>query len=405
VLLAVCSFVVTVGLVEVALRVLGRPTLKSQVAAEGETIDLAALNYNDATVPRREPPGEFRALSLGDSFAYGIVQPPYTYHSVAAGLVNGAQQEPRVRLINLGEPGVSFLEYKRALEFWEGQLEHDAIVVGVYLGNDIVSIAGGYQPAARDVNGQFAQLPFAIRDGAPRIGELLHVMPLRIADYAWAWWRMKTATVQRATTDQRYNGAVMFLTDFEYVSYMTDELGSFDPERLDEMRPGYRALLELLRALSRRRAAGKPVLLVLSPSRTQIDLGWRAQLGAHVGERMEHLDYTLPGRVVTELAGRIDPEIHVVDLLAGMQCSPLAKDSLHYATDAHWSVEGNAVAGEVVGLGLARAFFPRAWESLRASPVAACAFAVPRDPGAPVAPEVVTAYAASLLAEPAAGDR
>ena len=103
-------------------------------ALQGDIVDLAALNLNDSVVTRVKPAGEFRVLGLGDSFAYGIVQYPYTYHRRAAEVLEATIPGRHVRMVDLGEPAVSFVQYGNALRRWERTLEHDGVDLMVYLG-------------------------------------------------------------------------------------------------------------------------------------------------------------------------------------------------------------------------------------------------------------------------------
>ena len=345
---------------EVAFRAYERRALAGDVEAMGgDVVDLAALNFNDSQVPRAKPAGELRVLSLGDSFAYGIVQYPYTYHRRAAEVLEPAAGGPGVRIVDLGEPAVSFVQYASSLRQWERVLEHDGLLLTVYLGNDVLDVAYRYVPDDRGRGSVFADMPFSIQTGRARLGAVPQRYGLRMLDYGFAFWRMRTASVRTVVDDPRYNRAVLLLTEDEFLDNQRTQLDNFDPGKLEALRAGYRAAADVLRLVAERRRQGRLAAVVLAPNQAQVDATLRATLASRFGVSLDALDLALPAQVLSRLAAAIDNGLPVIDLTASLRCAQEEGQPVHYRTDTHWSVEGNRLAGEVVGVQLARHWLGR----------------------------------------------
>ncbi|HKA53287.1 MAG TPA: hypothetical protein VKJ47_06455 [Candidatus Binatia bacterium] len=131
-------------------------------------VNFRALNYNDTSAPAVKPAGEFRILSLGDSFAYSILVYDYSYSGVAARTVNAAVPKPAVRIINLGEPATSVNDYRAAYQYWAAILHPDAAIFNIFLGNDLLDVAFKYTPPRWAPNRVFSEKGFTIADGSVR---------------------------------------------------------------------------------------------------------------------------------------------------------------------------------------------------------------------------------------------
>ena len=152
---------------------------------EGDTIYLDKQNYNETQVAKKEAANEFRILSFGDSFAYTITKYPYSYHGIAASLLNAISTTLKVRIVNLGEPAIAFPQYIRAYEHWALLIEHDAVVFNIYLGNDIIEVGHEHIAPNNTLNGIFSGSTVNLQTG-----KLHNVIPrkylFRSWDYAYA---------------------------------------------------------------------------------------------------------------------------------------------------------------------------------------------------------------------------
>jgi hypothetical protein len=89
--------------------------------------------FNDLEF-HEKPPGAYRILGLGDSFAFGAV--PYRYNYLTLLGQELKQQNPAMEVVNLGIPGIGPREYL-ALLVREGlALKPDAVLLSFFVGND-----------------------------------------------------------------------------------------------------------------------------------------------------------------------------------------------------------------------------------------------------------------------------
>jgi hypothetical protein len=354
--LALVSIALSVLFADQLFRVYERHALVQTIRVDGDRVDLAVSNYNDSVVDVRRAEGEFRVLSFGDSFAYAIVQYPYSYHAVAAANLE-RDLGHTVRIVNLGEPATSFEQYRHAIAFWSGVLESDALVVNVYLGNDILDVARNYVPAERGLNEVFLNTPFSIRDGRPRMTGVPERFPLRMLDWAFALWKQSGRPL-RTPVEPRYNNAVILMGEDALVANQVIQLANFDPAILDKLRPGYASFARLVEDVSARRRKGIRTLIVLSPNETQVDPGLRERMAVKNGIDFSGYEFALASQTLRALARAVDPEVPVVDLTANLRCLQERGVSAHYRTDSHWSVEGNQLVGEVLAQQMRRLWFP-----------------------------------------------
>lgn len=385
------SSLVALALGELAFRAYEARYLSGELKISPTSVDLAGMNFNDSQVQRRLGEGEFRVLSFGDSFAQTTVKYPYSYHALAGEGLAALGVAERVRVVNLGEPAISFYQYVSRYRFWSETIEHDAALFNVYLGNDFLEVALGHVADEEGINRLFADLDVNTQTGLPRM-KVPHKYGLRIVDYSVAFSKILGGEVQpvQASAGEKYTIVAANLSEDAYYGSALSQLDNFDAARLPSLRRGYEAMIAFLRRVAEIRKGGKRVAVFLSPSETQASPALRAELASRFGVDLERLDLGLSAYLIREAARRIDPEIPLLDLRAAFARGEESGQDLYLGTNTHWSEEGDALAGRCLTDFLARSWFGQN----ELAPDAAC----PDAASEPVA-EVVGAAREKALAE------
>lgn len=313
------------------------------------TIDLASMNYNDGAVYKSKKQ-DFRVLSFGDSFAYGIVKHQYTYHGYAEKILNMNKKESDqyVRIVNLGEPATSFPQYIRAYRYWSSIIEHDAVIFNVYLGNDLLDVAYNFVETNAEINRVFGKLPFNIKTGLPRL-----VIPrkhfFRAMDYLEAYYLLYAADMSKPIgmpNDEHYNAALSLLPSKTFFDVLHVQMDNFDPKSLAKLARGYQSFVNFVEFLSSIHRDGKKVLIMLAPNQAQVESGIQNMLKDRYNINMDKYDFLLPIKLMELIASHLDSNIPVINLLPSLKKASLQGHSLYYKTDTHWSLEGNEVVGK-----------------------------------------------------------
>jgi len=340
--------------------------LKGELVIENKLVDLSALNYNESQVPLRKPANEFRILSLGDSFGYTIVKYRFSYHGVAASLLNQALEGVTVRIVNLGEPAISFYQYMKAYRYWGSLLEHDAVIFNIYLGNDLLDVAYRYVPDDAELNHVFGKHNVNLQTGQKRetdgtktqvriekqVIKVPRKYPLRIMDYMYAYYYGLAGRLQDrhpySANGSPYSLALYPLPEEKYYHTSYGTLDNYDPSKVRKLERGYRAAIEFARMVSSIRQEGKRVLIMLSPPEVEIRSDLRRKVGNKYNADLSGLDLALPEFLVSEAIQRVDRQIDVLEMSGTFRCAANDNQDLYYKTDTHWSVEGNRLVGEIV---------------------------------------------------------
>lgn len=362
-LLVLASLACGAGLLEAGVWLYEAAGKSGDIAARNfkgrDRIDLAALNYNDGTVPTRRPDGQFRVLGFGDSFAYAITRYPYSYHGVAAAGLSGRLGRD-VRIVNLGEPAVSFHQYIKGYDVWGEVLEHDGVIFNTFIGNDLLDIARFGISADLPLHRIFGPSEMDMETGRPRRIRPPHKFPLRFLDYAY----MSALSVsggggphRRPTDGDHYNFAVSPLGRAEWLGVLRTQLDNFAPDKVDDLAEGYRAFAGLVHRASQARMAGKKVMILLSPNQAQVEDEAYRESARAAGRSPEDYDRDLPAFLMAALAREIDPEVPLVDPRPALRCAAARGVRTYYRTDTHWSEDGNRIVGEVLAAAMARLWF------------------------------------------------
>lgn len=349
-LLALVSTCVALLLADGLLRLYERFARVELSAINDQAVDLAQLNFNDSSVERAKDANEYRVLSLGDSFAYTITKYPWSYHGIAAALL--AEQLPgtSLRIVNLGQPSISFHQYIEAYRYWSSLIEHDAVIFNIYLGNDILDVAYRHVPDRVEVPEAFARFHYSLQTAQVIPARLPRKFPLRMFDYLFAYYHIWTGGI-RAGEDAGigpYNYSMLNLGEDRYYEVLHKQLDNFDPTKLSALEEGYAAVAEFAAFLAEIRRSGKPVVVMLSPSEGQVTPREQQALASRFDIDPTAYDFELPAYLVRKIFQRIDGSIPLIDLFEAFRCATDAGVDLYYQTDTHWTAEGNRLAGEVL---------------------------------------------------------
>ncbi|HZF12711.1 MAG TPA: hypothetical protein VFE33_28315 [Thermoanaerobaculia bacterium] len=359
-LLTLLALGLALALGEALLRAYERRSLALATRLNADPIDLAGLKLNDTTISRRKPAGEFRLLSFGDSFAYSIMTPPFSYAGQIGSRLTRALGRP-VRVVNFGEAATTVRDYTAAHAFWARRIEHDAALFNVYLGNDVLDVAYGYTPPAWTPNHLYLTREYALAGGRKK-SAVPRKFPLRILDYAYALYltRFQMTQPPSAAADGRFNRAARHnLSPAAFLDVNRRQLANFDPAQRESLAPGYRAIAEFFHYVSSVRRRGTRTLVVLSPNQVQVDRSLRERLAAAYHLDFSLYDFTLPARTITTLRDTVDPAIELLDLTPYFVCAAERGEHLYYLTNTHWGPEGNALAGRLIAAHIERSWFGR----------------------------------------------
>ena len=310
-------------------------------------------HHHGQPVSRNKTAETFRILSLGDSFAHSVTTPENTYAAMLEMALNEAaasrsQGARSVEVINLGVPSVSFPEYLKQGRHWSPLLEHDAVVLNIYAGNDFHE-TGDVPPKA------------AVRERLNvQVGLGTHIPRthlLRFMDYLAAF--MKSGTIQPpkvmdAPSD--YDPVLTGEMDAEtYRMVMLLAARRYVPALDEEFQPSLAWCREAMRFLAEEARQGRVVRILVSPPHFWHDPRWLAEVQRAPEFAGQQLDPDLPAALVRQLAAAegLDPGV-VLDLQSPLQQRAAAGETLYLGTNSHWTVAGNAVAADV----LERAFTP-----------------------------------------------
>lgn len=369
-LLLAVQILLACWLVDVLFRQYERDHLLSYVSMRAGTYAPATLLYNDhgERITRKKTPGEFRILAFGDSYTYAITDPGHSFCSVLERRLSRLLGR-KVRVVNLGYPGVSFPEYVNNIFFWTQALEYDAILSNVFIGNDFEDVRHiPYDPETIEAGLQ-SLCRRGLAYGPNTLVPALYAF--RFLDYIKANVLnevLRSPMLSRVCSIADPTGEFPNPPGYRTMLKLSQE--RIDAKHRVNMQPYNRRLLFRqdnalpwyrlhLAILSRFAAKGVPVLVMLSPPpcvlSPEISTRTRAAMGLGPGD----IDLSLPRRLTLELARRVGlPAGDVLDLTPCLaERTPSGETT--YVPDTHWSIAGNAWVGDLLADELARRWFDR----------------------------------------------
>jgi hypothetical protein len=294
--------------------------------------------FYDTERPARSPDRRL-VVAIGDSFAVGVVPHWFHYTTVAE------RELGVVDVYNAGVGGIGPSEYIELVDTVAKPMRPDAIVVSVFVGNDVeVPLRLGPTAMTR------------LRRWFSRDNLLVYLVPKRMVEVSEAG-AIDAAAGQggdelwETPEEMRLNMPWLDDPTREPPGYTPDLFARIERDRahavLGSGPEAYRAIDAALGELARR-CGPTPLLVMLVPDEFQVEEAVWQEIVAAV-PAAEQWDRFLPQKVLSEICARHG--IAALDLLPALRAvEPLADGRRHvyHLADSHFNARGNAVAARAL---------------------------------------------------------
>ncbi len=310
--------------------------------------------YDEPLTAKRE--GEPLVVSIGDSFAAGVVPHAFHFTTVAERELDG------VRIHNVGVPAIGVAEYTYLLRYEVLPLEPDLVVVNLFLGNDIRQKERGSRgnDPRRSWYGRENLLTMLV---AKRITAVARERVRLYGESAETGSALQGESEAKiAVTRAEAERAFPWVVDPSLEKPFLSDAGLIEIEQrvVEEGWVGeepYRALFAALEEMIAI-AGDTPIVFTLLPDRCQLDDDlWRRVVNRwpEVRDRRDR-----PQREIREWFR--ERRIPALDLLPYLRRVPALADGsrhVYHRNDTHFNARGNRIVGEA----LARFLAPRLEEA------------------------------------------
>jgi len=285
--------------------------------------------HRDAEVDVPKPEGVFRILMIGDSFTVGAnVEQEDAYPQQLERLLNDTS-EARVEVVNSGVGGWSPFQYAEYLNHYGAEFEPDLVVVGVFVGNDIL--------VDRFSVGQTRTAVLGRR--IPRQAALNRLTALRVLAYENS--HIFRALMRIKPNDMNFGRADC--EDFSeiFLAIQRERVDVHLAQQTDErarLVDGNVAQLVRMQSIARDMGAG--FLVVILPDENQINPALQAQIIP--ADKLDDYDFGMPQESLR--AGLLLNGIASLDLLDVIR----SDERCLFMNDTHWIPDGHLLAAEQI---------------------------------------------------------
>jgi lysophospholipase L1-like esterase len=299
--------------------ILSSPSYNRFRGRPGALVFGAPLNsggFKDVEHPRDKPPGTYRIVALGDSFAFGSV--PYADNYLTLlGRRLGSAERP-VEVINMGISGAGPQD-ELALLLDEGLAYHpDLVLVSFFVGNDFTD--------------------------TKRVRRSSRLETSSVATLLRYGWGLAFKSAGRLAISDQYDDAAPTWTDAAYLEMERERSRVYETGGTDR-----RIFLDAIDFLARIQAVcaerNIDLAVAIIPDEVQVNPALRDRVLPTLAPGKNGLDFGLPNRFLDEqlTARRIDH----CDLLERFTAAS-GGELLYKPNDSHWNRAGNRLAADAL---------------------------------------------------------
>jgi hypothetical protein len=290
--------------------------------------------HRDQDVSLHKPDGIFRIMIIGDSFTVGAnVEERDAYPSVLEELLT-QQVSPKIEVINTGIGGHSPWQYAQYLEHYGLEFKPDLVVVGLFVGNDVIVDRFSLEQTQTAVMGRRIRRESAadpLIETKVFLYENSHIA------------RMYMNLGVPVNIDFRRQACDDFIPI--YITIQSRRL----PVHLREMNESNAALAaksieQIVRMSDLATANGSELVVVLIPDENQLNPDLQKQV-IEAGTEDDY-DFSMPQSMLRDAFAAED--IPVIDLLRAFRDDPRCM----YMNETHWTPQGHKLAAQRIFYGL-----------------------------------------------------
>ncbi len=285
-----------------------------------------SLGYNDEEFSSEKRAGTTRIAAIGDSFFVASVPRALGVIDRTEALLR--QHNGAVQIDNFGILGSNIDDYEIALEEDALAFHPDAVLLGIYIGNDL---------RISTMSATFRIQSYAIHRALEDIRRHLEARRLErtgaFRDVTQSALPLSGTPTGPTMTWERYLKTARRELPF-YLAMSSREVA----------RAWHDSLASLERFAATCRAHGVPLLVVIHPSHSQVSPAMLAAAVQDAGIDLASLDVAIPQRRLLDFFAQRN--IPALDLLPAFQRAAHEHDpdEFYLLQDTHWSVPGNEIA-------------------------------------------------------------
>ncbi len=279
---------------------------------------LNSRGFKDVEFEISKPPGIFRILGIGDSFAFGVVPYRFNYLTLLEEQLNrnpAEGSEPMTEVVNMGIPYLGPRDYLAILLHEGLETQPDLVLLSVYIGNDFTDT--GREPDA----------PWWLRSYVVRLSKFAFDLQTK---FEGTVYRPGEYRDDAPTFDYDHYVSLNLYKNYMY----RGESPRFEAE-LESM---VDSLSEIARICER---AGIELAVIIIPDELQVNAALQADV---IGSTpVSEYDFEEPSvRLREELQ---EMGVATLDLLMVFQTESRRRP-LYKPADSHWNIAGNELAAQ-----------------------------------------------------------
>ncbi|MFQ5443059.1 MAG: hypothetical protein ACE5EK_00440 [Nitrospinales bacterium] len=325
------------------------------------TVEHNKEGFRDVDHDRHNSDGKFRIISVGDSFTWGHgVDGHEIYMKVLE------QIDPRIETINLGGPGGDPAGELLAYILHGLKYEHDLVMVGIYLGNDLTTYQPnentspprwGYDPDGYfDLIGQ-VQSPEVTQAIRQQIETKHSPNKYKTLNKRIHYWLIKNFqfytfldNLQDGFAD-RIKSSPWFVKTAGFFGKKAQRGKGFLNHCLKNDPPGEKEAWNYMEEILTRfkmvaEGASARLYLVFIPHVVQTSDSVFVNTVNRLGDDVENFDIWKPNRKLAVLSEKLG--IDYLDLLPALREETQKKGLLYYRRDPHWTPAGHRAAAYAI---------------------------------------------------------